>query len=587
MPPTNEQRDVISCDGAAFVQACPGAGKTETIIGRVSSLLTVLPPRRGVAVLSFTNAALEEFTRRCREVSLDRVLGHPNFVGTFDAFIRHFLVLPGGITGCTARPNIIESWKTVNIDVRLRGNRAFRGQGVSLDRFDPATGGVDVARIGIQALRNHVQQHQLEYERVARATRARLRMHGTLSAADARIEACQKIRDAELQAALGAALGARFREVLVDEGQDCNSHDLEILRWLRAHGVLITLVADPDQAIYEFRRSAPAELAAFRQSYPAENRLRLTGNFRSTPAICALAATLRSEGTADRSVGATAGSAQPILVYPYSGAVTPDIGVRSGQCISQLLESTATSIVLAHNRNSALRAVGRDSPEGGTSRIETLARTVAVFHSESVNLRARESALRDIELLLLELMGRLAEHETSAQALERHGMNRRVMRRQALEVLTGIRKHCPDDDAARLEWVDAARHAVDNLKLSLPAGQSTARFFRTPPGAAWARSLRVRHQTNLACGTVHEAKGKQFDAVVVVIPPDRAPTNHTAELFTAWETRTELEAKRVVYVAVTRARRLVVLAVPLAYAPRCQAILASARVGFELCPPVG
>jgi hypothetical protein len=29
--------------------------------------------------------------------------------------------------------------------------------------------------------------------------------------------------------------------------------------------------------------------------------------------------------------------------------------------------------------------------------------------------------------------------------------------------------------------------------------------------------------------TVPEAKGKQFDAVLVVIPPDRAPANHTAE----------------------------------------------------------
>ena len=156
MPPTDEQRAVINSDGAAFVQACPGAGKTETIVGRVSTLLTVLPPRRGIAVLSFTNAALEEFTRRCREASLDRVLRHPHYVGTFDAFIRHFLVLPGGITGCAARPNVIESWRTLHIDVRLRGNRAFRGQGVSLDLFDPATGRVDAARIGIQALRNHV-----------------------------------------------------------------------------------------------------------------------------------------------------------------------------------------------------------------------------------------------------------------------------------------------------------------------------------------------------------------------------------------------------------------------------------------------
>ena len=103
------------------------------------------------------------------------------------------------------------------------------------------------ARIGMQALRNHVAQHQVTTG-AARTTRARLRMHGTLSAADARIEACQKIRDAEPQAALGAALRARFCEVLVDEGQDCNPHDLEISSWLRELTVCpLPLVADPDQ----------------------------------------------------------------------------------------------------------------------------------------------------------------------------------------------------------------------------------------------------------------------------------------------------------------------------------------------------
>jgi DNA helicase-2/ATP-dependent DNA helicase PcrA len=88
VPPTDEQRAVINSDGAAFVQACPGAGKTETIVGRVGALISGLAPRRGVAVLSFTNAALEEFTCRCRDASFDRVLRHPHYVGTFDAFIN-------------------------------------------------------------------------------------------------------------------------------------------------------------------------------------------------------------------------------------------------------------------------------------------------------------------------------------------------------------------------------------------------------------------------------------------------------------------------------------------------------------------
>lgn len=586
MPPTDEQRAVISSPSAVFVHACPGAGKTETIVSRVSALVSSIAPRRGLAVLSFTNAALEEFTRRCVDASLESVLHHPHYVGTFDAFVRHFLVLPGGVPGCDARLNIVDSWRTLGVEVRLQGRRAFRGPGVSLDLFDPETGRVDVDRIGIQALRTHVAQNQPAYEHAARTIRGRLRRHGTLSTGDARVEACQKIRDAAWQAALGAALFARFAEVLVDEGQDCNPQDIEILSWLRSLSIPITVVADPDQSIYEFRRSLPAELGAFRESYAPGSRLRLTGNFRSSPPICGLAATLRSDRVADRSIGETAQCGQPVVICPYDGDISPDIGEWAGPLLCGILGNTATSVVLAHKRKSAQKAVGRDSPDGGASRIAALARAVAGFHSESVSLRGRESALRLVEGLLLEFMGRLGEHETPAQALSRHAMNHRVMRRQALELLTSLPKHCPDDDASRQAWIDTARRACEALGLSCPATQTVARFLRNPPNRNWARGLRLRAEVEIQCSTVHEAKGKQFDAVILAIPPDRAPANLTTELFAAWENGTELEAKRVVYVAVTRARRLVVLAIPSAHLAHCQTILEAAQVSFETNPPL-
>jgi len=51
-----------------------------------------------------------------------------------------------------------------------------------------------------------------------------------------------------------------FLEVIVDEAQDCNPLDLQILEWLRGHGLAVTVVADPDQAIYGFRHGDPTNL---------------------------------------------------------------------------------------------------------------------------------------------------------------------------------------------------------------------------------------------------------------------------------------------------------------------------------------
>jgi DNA helicase II / ATP-dependent DNA helicase PcrA len=57
---TDQQRDFVDSPRASFVKACPGAGKTQAIARRVHRLACVLPPRKGLAVLSFSNSAIDE-----------------------------------------------------------------------------------------------------------------------------------------------------------------------------------------------------------------------------------------------------------------------------------------------------------------------------------------------------------------------------------------------------------------------------------------------------------------------------------------------------------------------------------------------
>jgi hypothetical protein len=55
------------------------------------------------------------------------MLKHPGFVGTFDSFVAHFFIAPGGISGTDERPTIVDSWDTLGVEVRLRGRNAFSG----------------------------------------------------------------------------------------------------------------------------------------------------------------------------------------------------------------------------------------------------------------------------------------------------------------------------------------------------------------------------------------------------------------------------------------------------------------------------
>lgn len=579
---TAEQEEFASHIGGAFVHACPGAGKTRTIIARLAKIAATLPPRRGVAILSFTNSAVNEFRERCQAAGLDSLLKHPSFMGTLDAFVRHFMVLPSYSATCPTRPIIIDSWNTLGIEIRLSGQFAFRGDPVSLDFFDPETNIINPDWIGHAGLQNHVRQHQARYQQVAAQRRRGLLQAGYMSAGDARLQTLKLIRDPVNGGALGRALSARFHEVMVDEGQDCNPLDLQILSWLRGHGVHVTFVCDPDQAIYEFRNGNPAGLQEFKETYPIESHRGLTGNFRSSPVICRLAATLRNAGQVDQSVGNTGNVEHPVLLLTYGGrGPTASIGQAFLNGIAELDLDSTNAIILAHAGKVAQHAAGVASNDSnGSSQVELLARKVAEFWSPAATARSREIVVQGMEALLLDIMGLRKPNEHLLRTIERLGMDRRTHRRSALSFLMSLPRECGNTDVDRLAWIACVHWEAARLNLQLPAGITVRNFFRRPSNTQWSNHLQMKINLGLACAKIHEAKGREYDAVCVVVPPNRAPKNRSEALFESWEARIDAETKRVLYVALTRAKHFVALAVPKAFADRCVTLLNAGQVPY-------
>ncbi len=581
---TDEQRTFANHLPGAFVEACPGAGKTFAIAARVARIVPTLPMRRGLAVLSFTNSAIEAFIGQCHSLALDPALRHPGYVGTFDAFLRHFFFSPGGIEGLDIRPCVVDSWESLGVGIRLRGPRAFRGDGVGLDLFNADTDQIDPASIGHAALRAHVQANQAAYQQAAVQRRRALRQRGYLSVADVRVDVVRRLQRAPWSTALGRAIAARFQEVIVDEAQDCNPLDCQIIRWLRERGITVTIVADPDQAIYGFRHGSPADLRAIGTEYDDRDRLPLTGNFRSSPSICAVAATLRTRAIPDISLGETAAITEPVHVLTYGGNVVSDCIVHRFCELMRICGiATKDGIVLAHARKNALRACGVSSEEdAGDSNTAGMARAVGTFWTRSVSNRGRELALRFAERAILELIGRIEDGELPSRAAERGGIDPRWLRRSALELICHLPRKCADTNDARAAWLLALREQVLRLGLTYRLGTSERQYFRDRADAGWQRLLASGNAPEIGCATVHEAKGKEYDAVCVVIPPDIREPRRTEQLLTTWQNRSDAEAKRVIYVGITRAKKLCVIAIPAAYAARVRTLLHSAHNDFRV-----
>jgi DNA helicase-2/ATP-dependent DNA helicase PcrA len=580
-PPTDEQVAFAQHPEGCFLEACPGSGKTRAILDRLARLARDLPPRRGVAALSFTNAAVDEFRHRCFSSNQLTFTRFPNFIGTLDSFVRHFIFMPGG--HFPSKPVILDSWESMGIEIRLPGQLAFRGSGVSLDRFDCSTNEINPDSIGLQALRNHVAQNRARYEAAARSRRMGLIRAGYLSAGDARAKALSFLADAAIGPALARALSARFAEVIVDEGQDCNSSDLTFLNWLRNAGISVTLVCDPNQAIYEFRDGNLENLNAFRDTYREESKLRLTGNFRSSQIICRLASSLRWNGIADEARGDHRDAGLPIHILSYrDDGFSSEIGVRFLSRAARAEIPHSNCIVLAHATRWARQAVGTNGTKiEGTSRLAVLAGIVSVFRSSSANPRQREMAIQKAERLFLDLLGKRDEGEHILRAIERNAIDRRSFRRRIFKFLSEIPCSCANqaDDVGR--WIEAVRRQAIALNLELPPRTTIQGFFRTPPNISWASILAPTTEILLASASVHEVKGHEYDGVCLVIPPNRRPHNRTSQLVDAWENVTESEAKRVIYVAATRARKLKAIALPQTITERCLRILERANVEFE------
>ncbi len=88
------------------------------------------------------------------------------------------------------------------------------------------------------------------------------------------------------------AVASRYQYVLVDEFQDMNPSQLEMIRHLGGERGNVTVVGDPDQAIYTFRGATSNNTLWFRAAFGDPEQIRLRRNYRSRQPILDAAARL-------------------------------------------------------------------------------------------------------------------------------------------------------------------------------------------------------------------------------------------------------------------------------------------------------
>lgn len=555
--PTDEQKRVIEHPGSAFIVACPGAGKTRVMVERARKLLNGRATGRAIAFLSFTIAAVSELDERLRREGLVETPAFPHFIGTFDAFLWQFLIAPFGIDGCAAKPKLIP-------DKDDRIIQPFPGaQALPLECFDRATGAAIPTLIQRHGVRGKIKAH----ETAARNARARFLERGELDFADARSMALARLRDPARGGVLGRALSARFLELIVDEAQDCNPADLEIIEWLRAAGVPVKVICDPNQAIYGFRGGVTRELTQFAEKFADAERLPMSGNFRSSGHITKGVVALRApnmRAAIDEALGTYRDEPTAVQILSYSGKGVPStIGAKFQELVQAMGFPAQNCPVVSATRRTSANALGHPQDSGVRDLSYRLAVAVSDFHF-SFEIGGRKEALVAIHRIIFELGGD-AGGRTYHQQLADAEISPESWRPAALALAQAL-KFSPERFATAEAWHDEARRLLAPL---LPAGgQSINQRLRR--NGDLDKALSVAPASGHAARTIHSVKGMEFPAICVVMSPSTAKGIID---FLTGSAAIDNEDARKIYVGASRAQRLLAIALPRTQAPRLRDLM--------------
>jgi DNA helicase-2/ATP-dependent DNA helicase PcrA len=295
-----EQRRAVLHDGGhLLIVAGAGSGKTKTLACRVARLLAggVRPER--ILLLTFSRRAAREMLTRAGQLAESegarRVWG-----GTFHAVANRLLHQHGAAVGLRSGFTVLDQGDNADLlglvphDLGLaeRGRR-FPQKDTLASIYSRVVNAqeklVDVVERAYPWCRGDVEDIKAVFSGYVERKRA----HNVVDYDDLLLY----WRALATSPRLGPVLRSGFDHILVDEFQDTNTLQADIVAAMAGPDVRVAAVGDDAQAIYGFRSGSVRHMVEFPDRYPGAEIVTLDRNYRSTPAVLAAANAVMSAAT--------------------------------------------------------------------------------------------------------------------------------------------------------------------------------------------------------------------------------------------------------------------------------------------------
>ena len=547
--PTDQQREAIFAKELEFfLHAAPGSGKTWTSCRRFIWRAANWPhPVGGLALLSFTNAAIREFKTATIKVRRRDLLSDPNYVGTFDSFAERYILAPfGHLLSCAdKRPKLFPGprpgdWNNSGLNVWTAG-KGGRRIPVPAWEIIPYLVGTKLRFKASRAFGN---------QPIATAAEAvnKLMSLGYYTHAQRIFWACKLLIK---RPHITKLLAKRFPEIIIDEAQDTNAWLLVLLNLLRDKGAKITLIGDPDQCIFEFSMADATSLPKLKKKWSIPEKP-LSQSFRCNNQIAAAVRNLGGNadftGTGD---GATKWRRAFVVretspTFSDCLAVLQRLAGKEGVRIN-----SAVVVCRGHEQLESLR--GKANYSNLQGKAKDLAK--AAFLRDSRH--DYRGAYRTVERIVRELTGDdpLWERiDTDANSRERVN--------EALAIWKFVKN--PDRLAPVSQlgdrWILSMRTQLESLfqEIGLHCNAKLGWHINAKGLSADQKALplfeSVHEAPDLRQDTIHQVKGESIDAVLAI-----GSTRFWNSVMAAVQNGDNTEDRRLAYVAMTRARHLLVV----------------------------
>ncbi len=597
---TAEQLDYVVSAKAdnIFLRACAGSGKTEVVGLKTAYEMKQWDSyNQGMAVLTFTNDATNVITERVKQF-IGKSNIYPHYIGTLSSFIHSYIVQPFAYrTREFEGKNSDFSFRIIDRDMPIYANHwleSYRCKISYIDsnkRLNPIYAyqvGYDMEKkdfyfyIGknivlwlkdyytsdsFQAFVREKRQQgrgtwEFQYVRDCfRECKKAFWKNGFATFDDLNylaVEILVKIA--------GDKIASRFPVIFIDECQDLSGNELKVLCLLQKRGCAIHCIGDLNQSIYEFKRVEPKEIKEYVKDFSLKG---LNVNFRSCKEIMELSERLINSTVSKSVIEKSKFGAHALIYIEYDD---PEDTIGS---YTKLLEKN--SFLDKENRilvrQNSLRLQLEKSTHNDYDRKEPLIVAVQLWQKG-----LQQQMISALELAGLQISKWFGGGRTRINYYCPEEVNSVFQWRIFLmNVLNDIllSDKLSNFDMTYGKWHECARKELGDIikKHYLIISDYDEKHSRDLENLINGKSYRVSvGNSNVVIGelkmgisnsipimTIHGSKGCTFDTTLVI--SSKSTKSKGAHWKEHWINGSG-EAKRIGYVASTRARYLLVWGVP-------------------------